>query len=259
VTTLHGTDITLVGRDESYLPITKFGIEASDGVTAVSEWLKDETAVNFSTDKAIEVIPNFVDPDRFHHNRGNLFHLFDVIDDKLLCHVSNFRPVKRIMDVLAVFERVAQKVPSRLIMVGDGPDRSKAEAYCRDHGLRDRVFFLGNVPNLEEIVGSADVFLLPSDAESFGMAALEAMASEVPVIGTRTGGMPEVVVDGESGYLFSVGDIAGMSDCAVEILSDEELRRKLGKRGREVAVERFDERKIVPMYRAFYERVIAFR
>jgi N-acetyl-alpha-D-glucosaminyl L-malate synthase BshA len=259
ITTLHGTDITLVGRDESYLPITKFGIEASDGVTAVSQWLKDETAVNFSTDKAIEVIPNFVDPDRFHHDRGNLFHLFDVIDDKLLCHVSNFRPVKRIMDVLAVFERVAQKVPSRLIMVGDGPDRSKAEAYCRDHHLRDRVFFLGNVPNLEEVVGSADVFLLPSEAESFGMAALEAMASEVPVIGTRSGGMPEVVVDGESGYLFSVGDIAGMSDCAVEILSDENLRRKLGRRGREVAVERFDERKIVPLYRQFYERVISQR
>jgi glycosyltransferase involved in cell wall biosynthesis len=141
-------------------------------------------------------------------------------------------------------------------MVGDGPDRSKAEAFCRDHHLRDRVFFLGNVPNLEEIVGSADLFLLPSDAESFGMAALEAMASEVPVIGTRTGGMPEVVIDGESGYLFSVGDIAGMSDCAIEILSDDTLRRKLGKRGREVAVERFDERKIVPMYREFYERVI---
>jgi len=259
VTTLHGTDITLVGRDESYLPITKFGIEASDGVTAVSRWLKDETAVNFATDKEIEVIPNFVDPDRFHHDRGNLFHLFDVVDDKLLCHVSNFRPVKRIMDVLAIFERVAQKIPSRLIMVGDGPDRSKAEAFCRDHHLRDRVFFLGNVPNLEEVVGSADVFLLPSDAESFGMAALEAMASEVPVIGTRTGGMPEVVIDGESGYLFQVGDVDAMAECAIEILSNDELRRKLGKQGREVAVERFDEGKIVPMYRAFYERIIAQR
>jgi N-acetyl-alpha-D-glucosaminyl L-malate synthase BshA len=259
VTTLHGTDITLVGRDESYLPITKFGIEASDGVTAVSKWLKDETAINFSTEKAIEVIPNFVDPDRFHHDRANLFHLFDVVDDKLLCHVSNFRPVKRIMDVLAIFERVAAKVPSRLIMVGDGPDRSRAEAFCRDHNLRDRVFFLGNVPNLEEVVGSADVFLLPSDAESFGMAALEAMASEVPVIGTRTGGMPEVVIDGESGYLFPVGDVDAMADCAIEILRDDDLRRKLGRTGREVAVDRFAEHKIVPRYREFYERVIAQR
>src|SRR5581483_10359520 len=128
VTTLHGTDITLVGRDESYLPITRFGIEASDGVTAVSQWLKDETTANFGTDKAIEVIPNFVDLERFHHERGNIFHLFDIVDEKLICHVSNFRPVKRIMDVLEVFERVARRIPSRLMMVGDGPDRSRAEA-----------------------------------------------------------------------------------------------------------------------------------
>ena len=257
VTTLHGTDITLVGRDESYLPITKFGIEASDGVTAVSRWLKDETAVNFATDKAIEVIPNFVDPARFKRNGSNIFHLFDVVDDKLLCHVSNFRPVKRIMDVLAIFERVARAIPSRLIMIGDGPDRSRAEAYCRDHNLRDRVFFLGNVPNLEEVVAAADLFLLPSEAESFGMAALEAMASEVPVIGTCSGGMPEVVIDGESGYLFPVGDVDAMAACAVEILKNETLQRQLGTRAREVAIERFDESKIVPMYREFYQRVIA--
>src|SRR3954451_4792371 len=256
VTTLHGTDITLVGRDESYLPITKFGIEASDGVTAVSKWLKDETAINFSTEKEIEVIPNFVDPDRFHHDRGNLFHLFDVVDDKLLCHVSNFRPVKRIMDVLAIFERVAAKVPSRLIMVGDGPDRSKAEAYCRDHHLRDRVFFLGNVPNLEEVVGSSDLFLLPSDAESFGMAALEAMASEVPVIGSRAGGLPEVVVEGETGYLLPVGDVEGMAARAIEILSTPDLQRRLGRNGRDLAEGKFNVNGVVPRYREFYERVI---
>jgi len=254
VTTLHGTDITLVGRDESYLPITRFGIEASDGVTAVSQWLKDETTANFGTDKAIEVIPNFVDLERFHHERGNIFHLFDIVDEKLICHVSNFRPVKRIMDVLEVFERVARRIPSRLMMVGDGPDRSRAEAWCREHHLRERVFFLGNVPNLEEVVGSADLFLLPSEAESFGMAALEAMASEVPVIGTKTGGMPEVVVDGESGYLLPVGDVEAMADCAIEILSNDALQRKLGKGGRQAAVERFDEKKIVPRYREFYAR-----
>ena len=261
VTTLHGTDITLVGRDESYLPITKFGIEVSDGVTAVSEWLKKETENNFATRKPIEVIPNFVDPDRFsRHPSALCAHLFGgPSTDKLLCHVSNFRPVKRIMDVIAIFEKVAREVPSRLIMIGDGPDRSRAEAYCRDRRLRDRVFFLGNVPNLEEIVGASDLFLLPSEAESFGMAALEALASEVPVIATRAGGLPEVVVEGETGYLLPVGDVAGMAARAIEILSDETVRRRMGQRGREMAIDLFDEKKVVPRYREMYERVIEGR
>jgi N-acetyl-alpha-D-glucosaminyl L-malate synthase BshA len=254
VTTLHGTDITLVGRDPSYLPITKFGIEVSDGVTAVSQWLKRETARNLSTEKTIEVIPNFVDPARFLRKRTSLF---GPSADKLLCHVSNFRPVKRVMDVLAIFERVSRVIPSRMVMVGDGPDRSRAEAFCREHHLRERVFFLGNVPNLEEVVGAADLFLLPSEAESFGMAALEAMASEVPVIGSRAGGMPEVVVEGETGYLLAVGDVDGMAERAIDILSDESLQRRLGGAGRRVAEERFNEARIVPRYREFYERVIA--
>src|SRR5687768_3155081 len=147
ITTLHGTDITLVGRDESYLPITKFGIEVSDGVTAVSEWLKQETAFHFQTDKPIEVIPNFVDPARFKRNDGAVCHMFGAAHDKMVCHVSNFRPVKRIMDVVEVFERITAEVPSRLLMIGDGPDRSRAEAYARTHHMRDRMFFLGNVPN----------------------------------------------------------------------------------------------------------------
>src|SRR6202140_5420055 len=221
ITTLHGTDITLVGRDPSYLPITKFGIEVSDGVTAVSHWLRDETARNFATDKPIEVIPNFVDPARFRRSAGAIRQLFATSSEKLLCHVSNFRPVKRVMDVLSIFERVSRVVPSRMLMVGDGPDRSRAEAFCRDHHLRERVFFLGNIPNLEEVVGAADLFLLPSDAESFGMAALEAMASEVPVIGTRAGGLPEVVIDGETGFLLPVGDVDAMASRAIKILSDE--------------------------------------
>lgn len=257
VTTLHGTDITLVGRDASYLPITKFGIEVSDGVTAVSEWLRCETANNFATKKPIEVIPNFVDPARFRRNRGALCHLFGASTDKLICHVSNFRPVKRVMDVLAVFERVTRVLPSRLVMVGDGPDRSMAEAFCRDHRLRDRVFFLGNVPNLEEIVGASDLFLLPSEAESFGMAALEAMASEVPVIATASGGLPEVVTDGENGYLLPVGDVDGMSARAIEILSNRELQDRLGRNGRDVAETKFNVHEVVPRYRAFYERVMA--
>ena len=256
VTTLHGTDITLVGRDESYLPITKFGIEVSDGVTAVSEWLKKETTRNFDTTKEIQVIPNFVDPTRFRKSRSEFCNLFGANDEKLICHVSNFRPVKRIMDVVEVFVRVAKEVPSRLIMIGDGPDRSKAEAYCREHGLRDRVVFLGSVPNLEEVVGGSDLFLLPSESESFGMAALEALASEVPVIATRSGGLPEVVDDGITGYLLPVGDVDGMAARAVEILRDDDLRFRMGVRGREIAVERFDVNRILPMYREMYERVI---
>ena len=255
ITTLHGTDITLVGRDESYLPITKFGIEVSDGVTAVSEWLKQETATNFQTDKAIEVIPNFVDPNRFQRDSA-ICSMFTSPGERLVCHVSNFRPVKRVMDVVETFEKVVAKVPSRLLMIGDGPERSKAEAFARAHHLRDRVFFLGNVPNLEEVLGACDLFLLPSESESFGMAALEAMASEVPVIATRTGGLPEVVVEGDTGYLLPVGDVQGMAERAIEILSNPELRKRMGRRGRELAVERFDEEKIVPRYRELYERVI---
>jgi L-malate glycosyltransferase len=255
ITTLHGTDITLVGRDESYLPITKFGIEVSDSVTAVSEWLRNETARNFATDKAIDVIPNFVDPHRFkRHHDGPFAHMFGPKGEKLITHVSNFRPVKRIMDVVEVFEKVSKVIPARLMMVGDGPDRSKAEAWCREHRLRDRVFFLGNVPNLEEVVGSSDLFLLPSESESFGMAALEALASEVPVIATCAGGLPEVVTDGETGYLLPIGDVEGMAKAAIEILSNPDLGRRMGKRGREVAIEKFDVKNVVPQYRALYER-----
>jgi N-acetyl-alpha-D-glucosaminyl L-malate synthase BshA len=255
ITTLHGTDITLVGRDESYLPITRFGIEESDGVTAVSEWLKQETANHFQTDKHIDVIPNFVDPSRFRRDSA-VCNMFASPGDRLVCHVSNFRPVKRVMDVVETFEKIVARVPSRLLMIGDGPERSRAEAYARAHHLRDRVFFLGNVTNLEEVLGACDLFLLPSESESFGMAALEAMASEVPVIATRTGGLPEVVTEGDTGYLLPVGDVAGMAERGIEILSNDDLRRNMGRRGRELAVEKFDEEKIVPRYRELYERVI---
>jgi N-acetyl-alpha-D-glucosaminyl L-malate synthase BshA len=256
ITTLHGTDITLVGRDESYLPITKFGIEVSDGVTAVSQWLKDETERNFSTDKAIDVVPNFVDPARFKRDRNALCQTFGAQSEKLVCHVSNFRPVKRVMDVVETFARIVKQVPSRLLMIGDGPDRSRAEAFARTHGLRDHILFLGNVPNLEEVLGGCDVFLLPSESESFGMAALEAMASEVPVIATRSGGLPEVVTHGETGYLLPVGDVDAMAECAIEILRDDDLRHRMGRRARQAAVERFDEQKIVPHYRELYDRVL---
>jgi N-acetyl-alpha-D-glucosaminyl L-malate synthase BshA len=258
VTTLHGTDITLVGRDESYLPITKFGIEVSDGVTAVSQWLKEETERNFNTTKEIDVIPNFVDPARFHRSPSAFCNVFGSRGEKLVCHVSNFRPVKRIIDVMETFEKiVANGVNARLLMIGDGPDRSRAEAFARTHRLHDRVTFLGNLPNLEEVLGGCDLFLLPSETESFGMAALEAMTSEVPVIATNAGGLPEVIVDGETGYLVGVGDTDAMAERGIEILANDELRRRMGKRARQVAVERFDEQKIIPVYREMYERVMA--
>jgi len=257
ITTLHGTDITLVGRDESYLPITKFGIEVSDGVTAVSRWLREQTASNFATHKPIEVIPNFVDPARFRNHPMPFRNVFGGEHERLLCHISNFRPVKRIMDVLQIFATVARVVPARLLMIGDGPDRSRAEAFCREQHLVDRVYFLGNVPNLEELVGASDLFLLPSDAESFGMAALEAMASEVPVIGTSSGGLPEVVVDGEAGYLLPVGDVEAMATHAIAILTDDALRARMGAAAREIAITRFDVNRVVPQYRELYERVIA--
>lgn len=256
-TTLHGTDITLVGRDASYLPITRFGIDVSDGVTAVSQWLRNETIEHFGTEKKIDVIPNFVDPSRFRPNGKSIARMFGCSGEKLLCHISNFRPVKRIMDILAVFERVARKVPSKLLMIGDGPERSKAEAFCRDHDIRERVLFLGNVPNLEEVLSSCDLFMLPSETESFGMSALEALASEVPVIATDTGGLPELIVDGEVGFLLPVGDIEAMAERAIQILSDDALQKRMGAAGRALAVEKFDVASVVPEYVAFYQRTLA--
>lgn len=255
VTTLHGTDITLVGRDASYLPITKFGIDSSDGVTAVSEWLRDETKSHFATVRPIEVIPNFVDSSRFRPG-GRRESIFSPDGDRLLCHVSNFRPVKRVLDVVEVFRRVNEKIPSRLIMIGDGPERSKAEAFCRDHHIAEKVFFLGQFPEVEPVVGASDLFLLPSENESFGMAALEALMSEVPVIATRVGGLPEVVVDGEVGYLLETGDVEGMAERAIEILSDDGLRARMGRAAREHAMRNFDIGRVIPRYVEFYERVV---
>lgn len=256
VTTLHGTDITLVGRDPGYLPITKFGIDTSDGVTAVSEWLRRETIASLDVAHEIEVIENFVDPARFHKGDSFVCRGFLHPGEKLLGHVSNFRPVKRVIDVLEVFLRVSRRKPARLVMIGDGPERSRAEAFCRDHRISDHVLFLGNVPNLEEVLGSLDLFLLPSETESFGMAALEALASEVPVIASAAGGLPEVVDDGVDGYLLPVGDVDGMAERALELLGDDDRRRAFGRAGREVAVERFHVNRIVPRYLSFYERVL---
>lgn len=259
VTTLHGTDITLVGSDPSYLPITRFGIEASDGVTAVSEWLKRKTFESIGVQKDIEVIPNFVDPVRFNSSgkTAEAMRRWACGGEKLIGHASNFRPVKRISDVLAAFEKVQRKVPSRLLMIGDGPERSRAEAWAREHGVEDRTIFLGNVPDIEGVIAACDLFLLPSETESFGMAALEALASEVPVVATRTGGLPEVIVDGEVGYLVEVGDVDAIADRAITLLEDDALRAKMGASARDHALTKFNVSTVVPRYLSFYQKVLS--
>src|SRR5436190_12946222 len=225
VTTLHGTDITIVGQDPSFQAITKFSIEKSDGLTAVSTFLQQETLTTFGcTACRIEVIPNFIDPEVYDRSRYTSV-LDEQVDSttRVLMHVSNFRPVKRIKDVLQVFARVSKRVPSVLVMVGDGPDRGMAELEARDLGVDDRVFFLGKIDAVAPLLAGADLFLLPSDRESFGLSALEALASGVPVIGTNAGGLPEVVRDGVTGALCEPGDVDGMAAAATRLLSDQAL------------------------------------
>lgn len=257
VTTLHGTDITLVGQDRSFFEITRFGIDRSDGVTAVSEFLKKMTVDEFQTGKAIEVIPNFIDlaahcATRAYHD----LHAFASPGEKILLHVSNFRPVKRVLDTVRILERVNRDVPSVLLMVGDGPERASAQALARRLGVQDRVRFLGRQDSVEEIVGVADVFLLPSELESFGLAALEAMACGVPVVGSDAGGLPEVVAHGETGYLAAVGDVDGMAARTLDLLRNDEKRKAMGLAGRKRAEALFDAERIVTRYERFYEQVL---
>lgn len=258
ITTLHGTDITLVGQDRSFFEITRFGIERSDGVTAVSEFLRTMTLEEFQVKNPIEVIPNFVDskvccPSGAYKDRA----AFASPGEKVLLHVSNFRPVKRVSDVVRVFERVQREIPAVLLMVGDGPERSSAQALARRLGVLERVRFLGRHDAVEEIIGVADVFLLPSELESFGLSALEAMACGVPVVGSDAGGLPEVVKHGESGYLLPVGDVEGMAARCLELLRDEELRRRMGKAAQARAASLFDAEKVVSHYESYYRRVLA--
>lgn len=259
VTTLHGTDVTLVGNDPSYLETTRWAVLASDGVTAVSSWLRRSTQEQLGVaDKAIEVIPNFVDPARFERVRGGPgARRWAKEGEKILVHVSNFRPVKRVMDVVEVFLRVRRALPVRLLLVGDGPERAKVEQRCREEKCCDVVTFLGNLQPVEEVLAGADLFLLPSENESFGLAALEALACEVPVVATRVGGIPEVVEDGSTGLLFALGDVDAMAAGAIGLLSDPARHAELAHRARLDAVERFSESAIVERYRALYERVLA--
>jgi N-acetyl-alpha-D-glucosaminyl L-malate synthase BshA len=259
VTTLHGTDVTLVGNDPNYMETTRFGVQQSDAVTAVSAALRDQTYQQLGLCKPIDVIPNFIDPARFAEARKGpgARRWARHENEKLVVHISNFRPVKRVLDVVEVFRRVLEAVPARLLLVGDGPDRVKAELKCREQGTCGSITFLGSLPLIEEVLVGADLFLLPSESESFGLSALEAMACHVPVIATAVGGLPEVVADGETGYLFPVGDVDSMAEAAIRLLSDDELRARFGRAGRRRAVEHFDQDRVVARYREIYERVVA--
>jgi L-malate glycosyltransferase len=260
VTTLHGTDITIVGQDRSYLPITRFGIEKSDAVTAVSQHLADVTVREFGVRQPVEVIPNFVDAQPYHPGGASEYAKTLCAENEVaVVHVSNFRPVKRIEDVLATFDRIRRQVPARLLLVGDGPERSLAERLASELGIEDRTVFLGNVVAVETILPVGRIFLLPSDAESFGLAALEAMACGVPVIGTAAGGLPEVVVDGETGYLRPVGEVEGMAQAALDLIRDREKWQRFSRASRQRAVEQFPTEGIVARYRATYERTLGVR
>jgi L-malate glycosyltransferase len=258
VTTLHGTDITLVGLDRSFFEITRFGIERSQGVTAVSEFLARMTLDEFKVGHPIEVIHNFVDlsvfcPTRAYKDRSP----FAAPGEKILLHKSNFRPGKRVLDVVRILERVSREVPAVLLMIGEGPERASAQALARRLNVQDRVRFLGPQVSTEEISGMADVFLLPSELESFGVSALEAMACGVPVIGTDAGGLPEVVRHAETGFLLPVGDIEGMAARTLEILEDEERGRAMGQAGRRRAESLFGADRVVGQYERFYETILA--
>jgi N-acetyl-alpha-D-glucosaminyl L-malate synthase BshA len=260
VTTLHGTDITLVGNDPSYLETTRYGIASSDAVTAVSDALRRETRERLAVDIPIEVVPNFIDLKRYERAKALPgARRWTRPGELILVHISNFRPVKRVHDVAEVFHRLQRELPVHLVLVGDGPDRVRVEQACREWGTCDSVTFIGNLPLVEEVLIGADLFLLPSETESFGLAALEALSCEVPVIATDVGGIPEVVSHGETGYLLPVGDVEGMTEAALDLLCDDAKRRRFGRRGRETVLERFPQERVVAQYRAIYERVVGAR
>jgi N-acetyl-alpha-D-glucosaminyl L-malate synthase BshA len=258
VTTLHGTDITLVGLDRSYLPITRFSIEQSDGVTAISQYLRNRTLNIFDIKNHIEVIPNFVNCDDYVRKQEWLDQRSEYVsnDERLLVHLSNFRPVKRVLDVIEIFDRVRKKIPSKLLLIGDGPDRSQAEWLAVQKGIHEHVLFLGKQDQIREKLAISDVMLMPSELESFGLAALEGMACEVVPIATRTGGVPEVIEHGVSGFLADVGDVETMSRYAIELLGDETALRAMGKRARAAAQAKYCSSKIIPLYEGFYRKVL---
>ena len=256
ITTLHGTDITIVGQDPSFYPITKFSIEKSDRITAVSQYLKEETCRAFGCDgPAIDVIHNFIDPDIYDREKyPSLLRKQFGPSKPILMHVSNFRTVKRVRDVIRVYAEVNREIPSVLVMIGDGPDRPAAEEEARMLGVENSVSFLGKLDQIAPLLAAADLFLLPSQSESFGLSALEALASGVPVIGTNAGGLPEVIRDGETGVLCAVGDVPGMAAAALEILQDRKRWSEMSKLGAADARERFSRDAIVTKYESLYRK-----
>ena len=258
ITTLHGTDITLVGSNRSYLPITKFSIEQSDGVTSISRYLLGQTLKEFDIKRPIEVIPNFVNCDLYSRaaDKG-LAGQWAPNGEPVLMHLSNFRPVKRLTDAVEIFTLVRGKMPAKLVLIGDGPDRGGAEYLVRKNKLQKDVFFLGKQDAVYEKLAAADLFLLPSQLESFGLAALEAMACEVPVIGTNAGGMPEVVEHGVDGYLVDPGDVQAAARYAIEILSRANRGREMGKIARVNAKKKFCANYVIPVYEAYFRRILS--
>jgi N-acetyl-alpha-D-glucosaminyl L-malate synthase BshA len=257
ITTLHGTDITLVGKDPTYEPVVTFSINESDAITAVSQNLKEETYKSFKIEKEIHVIPNFVDIKRFYQaDKEHFKQMLAPEGERILVHVSNFRSVKRVRDVIRIFEKVKKAIPSKLLMIGDGPDRQNAEELARSLGLYNDVRFLGKQEQISEILSIADLFILPSETESFGLSALEAMACSVPVISTNAGGLPEINIDGETGFLSNVGDIESMSHNAIYILSDNDRLNRF-KKAAIAQAGKFEKQHIIPQYERLYCEVIA--
>lgn len=256
ITTLHGTDITLVGRDKTFAPVVAFSINESDAITAVSDNLRDETYRNFRIEKEIQVIKNFVDVKRFNRKPIDAFRkVIAPNGEKIVLHASNFRKIKRVADVVKIFAQLIKKVPSKLLFVGDGPERQMAESMCRDLGLCDDMRFLGKQEQMEDILAIADLFVLTSEYESFGLAALEAMAASVPVISTNAGGLPEINVDGVTGYLGNVGDVDTMSKRAIEILSDENKLKQFKENAFKHA-QQFDIDNVIPEYEELYNQFL---
>jgi N-acetyl-alpha-D-glucosaminyl L-malate synthase BshA len=258
-TTLHGTDITLVGLEPSFLPLVKFSIEQSDGVTAVSRFLKEKTLTNYYIEKDISVIPNFVDTEIFKKVSINDCAFRTHIapnGEKILVHTSNFRPVKRVTDAIRVFNIVQKEVPSKLLLVGDGPDRSECERLVRELNLTENVKFLGKQEGLVEILSSSDIFLIPSQSESFGLAALEGMACGLPVISSSVGGLPELVKHNESGFIAEIGDVERMAKYTLDLLSNEKKYELFSQNARNRAKNNFDKSIIVPLYEKHYEQIL---
>lgn len=256
ITTLHGTDITLVGRDPTYAPVVSFSINESDAITAVSNNLREETYHHFRIEKPIEVIPNFVDTSRFHQtNKEHFKKMLAPSGEKILAHVSNFRKVKRVEDVIRIFEKVREAIPCKLLMIGDGPERQNVEELCRGLKICHDIRFLGKQEQMDEILNITDLFILPSQYESFGLAALEAMACGVPVISTNAGGLPEINIDGKTGFLSEVGDVEDMARHAVFILNDEKTLESF-KRAAILHAKGFEKPKIIPLYEKLYDQVL---